>query len=61
MAPLFGKNGRTINEHLRNLYSAGELDLEATLRNYRRAQTECTRQVSRDVARDSPPAILAVG
>ncbi|MFH1467839.1 MAG: virulence RhuM family protein [Pseudomonadota bacterium] len=61
MASLFGKDVRTINEHLRNIYEEGELASEATIRNFRIVQTEGSREVSREVAHYSLPAILAVG
>ena len=32
IAELFQKDVRTINEHIKNIYSEGELDLEATIR-----------------------------
>ena len=44
MAELFQKDVRTINEHIRNIYSEGELAPEATIRKFRIVQTEGTRQ-----------------
>ena len=35
MAELFGVDVRTVNEHLRNIYTVGELDMEGTIRNFR--------------------------
>ena len=35
MAELFGKNIRTINEHVNNLFKEGELEKEAVIRNFR--------------------------
>ena len=61
MASLYGKDVRTINEHLRNIYEEGELAPEATIRNFRIVQIEGTREVSREIAHYSLPAILAVG
>jgi hypothetical protein len=40
LAVLYGKDVRTINEHLGNVYEDGELDLEATIRKFRIVQTE---------------------
>ena len=40
MAELFGVDVRTVNEHLKNIYSTSELDPEATIRNFRIVQTE---------------------
>jgi hypothetical protein len=61
MAELYGKDVRTINEHLGNIYEEGELDPEATIRKFRIVQTEGNRSVSRLVDHYSLPAILAVG
>jgi hypothetical protein len=47
MADLYGKDVRTINEHLENIYEEGELDPEATIRKFRIVQTEGNRSVSR--------------
>jgi hypothetical protein len=35
MSDLFQKNVRTINEHIQNIFSEGELSLEAVIRNFR--------------------------
>ncbi|MDR0901664.1 MAG: virulence RhuM family protein [Opitutaceae bacterium] len=35
MAELFGKDKRTISEHIRNLFSEGELDEKSVVRNFR--------------------------
>lgn len=61
MAQLFGKDVRTISEHLGHIYEEGELDREATLRRFRIVQTEGSRQVAREVEHYALPAILAVG
>lgn len=61
MAQLFGKDVRTISEHLRNIFDEGELDREATVRKFRIVQTEGSREVSREVEHYALPAILAVG
>lgn len=61
MAELFGKDVRTIHEHLKNIYEEGELAAEATIRKFRIVQTEGNRSVSRLVDHYSLPAIIAVG
>jgi hypothetical protein len=65
ISALYGKDVRTINEHLGNVYEEGELEPEATIRKFRIVQTERNRASSRQVARVvehySLPAILAVG
>ncbi len=35
MAELFGKNVRTVNEHINNIFKEGELDKDSVIRNYR--------------------------
>jgi len=35
MAELFGKNKRTISEHIRNIFDEGELNEEVVVRNFR--------------------------
>jgi hypothetical protein len=61
MAELYGKDIRTINDHLQAIYDEGEVDPGATIRKYRIVQTEGNRSVSRLVDHYSLPAILAVG
>lgn len=61
MAELYQVSVKTINEHLLNIYEEGELEPEATVRKFRRVQTEGSRQVSRVVDHYNLEAILAVG
>jgi hypothetical protein len=61
MAELYGKDVRTINEHLQNIYDEGELDPEATIRKFRIVRSEGNREVSRLLDHYSLPSILAVG
>lgn len=61
MAELFQVSVPTINEHLRGLFSEGEVDPTATIRNFRMVRTEGARQVAREIEHYSLPAILAVG
>ena len=61
IADLFGKDVRTINEHLQNIYEEGELDPEATIRKYRIVRREGNREVGRLIDHYSLDAILAVG
>lgn len=61
IAELYKKNVRTINEHLVNIYSEGEIDRNATIRNFRIVRQEGSRQVSREIEHYSLEAILAVG
>jgi len=61
MAELFGVSVPTINEHLKNIFFAKELDERATIRNFRIVQTEGSRQVSRDIDFYNLDAIISVG
>lgn len=61
MAELFGKDIRTINEHLFNIFAEGELNAPATVRKFRIVQIEGSREVSREVEFYNLDAIIAVG
>ncbi|AZG71749.1 virulence RhuM family protein [Shewanella livingstonensis] len=61
IAELYQKTVPTINEHLSNIYSEGELEQNATIRNFRIVQIEGAREVARDVTHYNLEAILAVG
>lgn len=61
IAELYGKNVRTVNEHLRNLVEEGELDPEATIRKFRIVRREGEREVEREIEHYNLDAILAVG
>ena len=61
LAELFQKDLRTINEHIKNIYTEGELEPEATIRKFRIVQTEGGRQVSRSIDFYNLDIIIAVG
>ncbi len=61
MAALYDVNVRTINEHIKNILSDGELDENSTIRKFRIVQTEGERQVNRDLIHYSLQMIIAVG
>jgi hypothetical protein len=61
MAALYDVTLPTINEHIKNIYSDGELSEGATIRNFRIVQTEGTRQVNREVVHYNLQLIIAVG
>ena len=61
MATLYNVDVRTINEHIKKIYSDSELEEDATIRNFRIVQTEGTRQVTRDTKHYSLQMIIAVG
>jgi hypothetical protein len=48
MAALYGVDVRTINEHVKKIFSDGELAEAATIRKFRIVQTEGSRRVSRE-------------
>ena len=49
IAELFGVSVPTINEHIKNILSEGELDKNSTIRKILIVQNESTRQVSREI------------
>jgi len=61
MATLYDVDVRTINEHIKKIYSDSELEEDATIRNFRIVQTEGLRQVTRDTKHYSLQMIIAVG
>ena len=61
MGQLFGKDKRTISEHISNIYSEGELEKSATVRKFRTAQTEGNRQVERELDHYNLDVIISVG
>lgn len=61
MAELFHVTVQTVNEHLKGIFSSGELAEEGTIRNFRIVRVEGTREVARDVAFYPLEAIIAVG
>lgn len=61
MAALYDVDVRTINDHIQKIYSDGELQEEATIRNFRIVQTEGARQVNRQVKHYNLQMIIAVG
>jgi hypothetical protein len=61
MAELFGVEVNTINYHLKEIFSTGELTEEATIRKIRTVQTEGNRKVERERAFYNLDAIISVG
>lgn len=61
MATLYDVDVRTINDHIQKIYEDGELQEDATIRNFRIVQTEGSRQVSRQVKHYNLQMIIAVG
>ena len=56
-----GVDVRTINEHIKKIYSDSELKEDSTIRNFRIVQTEGPRQVTRDTKHYNLQMIIAVG
>ena len=61
MSILFDVDIRTINEHLKNIYSQGEVDKNTTILKNRIVQKEGNRNISREVFIYSLDAIISVG
>lgn len=61
MAQLYGVEVHTVNEHIKKVFSDGELQEGSTIRNFRIVQTEGSRQVSREVKHYNLQMIIAVG
>ena len=61
MAALYNVDVRTINEHIKKIYSDAELEEDATIRNFRIVQTEGSRQITRDTKHYNLQMIIAVG
>ena len=61
IAELFAVDVRTVSEHLRNVFSSGELDETATIRKFRIVQMEGSREVSRSIDHYNLDAIISVG
>jgi hypothetical protein len=62
MAELFDKDVRTVNEHIKNIYSEQELiSSEATIRKFRIVRQEGSRQVKREIDHYNLDMIISVG
>jgi hypothetical protein len=61
MADLFQVTVPTINEHIKGIFTEGELPPERTVRNFRMVRAEGKREVARDIAHYALDAVLAVG
>jgi hypothetical protein len=61
MADLFGVEVNTVNYHLKEIFSSGELPEVTTIRKFRIVQTEGGRQVTRVIDLYNLDAIIAVG
>ena len=61
MGQLFGKDKRTISEHISNIFSEGELEKSSTVRKFRTVQTEGSREVERELDHYNLDVIISVG
>ena len=61
MADLFDVTPQNITIHLKKVYAAGELEREATSKDFLRVQTEGGRQITRSVNCYNLDAIISVG
>lgn len=61
MGELFGKDTKTINEHIRNIYKENELEQKATIRKFQIVQKEGNRQVRRNIEHYNLDMIISVG
>ncbi|UZK02446.1 virulence RhuM family protein [Venatoribacter cucullus] len=61
MAELYQVTPQAITQHIRAVYEEGELDQNATCKDYLQVQQEGKRQVKRSITHYSLPLILAVG
>ncbi len=61
MASLFGCTVRNVRLHLENIYACGELEREATRKDFFLVRTEGAREVHRSVACYNLDAIISVG
>lgn len=58
---LFQKSKSTISEHIKNVFEEGELESNATVRNFRTVQNEGNRQVERELEHYNLDVIISVG
>jgi hypothetical protein len=58
---LFQKDIRTVNEHGQNINQEGEIEEQATIREFRIVRREGPRDVEREIEHYNLDAILAIG
>ena len=61
IAQLFGKSLKTINNHIKDIYSTGELSEDSTIPKFQIVQTEGSRQVTRKINFYNLDMIISVG
>ncbi|WP_057936251.1 RhuM family protein [Algoriphagus resistens] len=61
LAELFGKDVRTISEHIKTIYKTQELEKDSTIRNFRIVQLEGKRNIDRKIDHFNLDMIISVG
>jgi len=61
MVTLFQSSKANVSEHIRNIYDQGELEQEATVRNFRTVRKEGNRMVNRTLTYYNLDTIISVG
>ena len=61
MAALYDVNVRTINQHIKKIYSDAELEEDSTIRKFRIVQEEGSRQVRHNTKHYNIRMFIAVG
>lgn len=61
MGELFGKNTKTINEHIQHVYKEQELEKKSTIRKFRVVQKEGKRAIEREIEFYNLDVIISVG
>lgn len=61
MAELFQTSRTNVVEHIRNIYSEGELDQNSTCREFRQVQREGNREVVRQILHYNLDMIISLG
>ena len=61
MSELFDKDKRTISEHIQNIFKEGELQIDSTVRKFRKVQKEGNRKVAREIDHYNLDVIISVG
>lgn len=61
MAELFDTSRTNVNEHLKNIYSEGELEEKATCRDFRQVRIEGNREVARILPHYNLDMIISLG
>jgi len=61
MAELFQTSKQNISHHVRGVYAEGELDKEATVKNYLTVQVEGKREVQRQIEHYNLDMVISVG